>query len=76
METKQMYFEAEKVERFSIWLAEQIKSQELNVTKLSRLSGVHSNTIRNYLAERCEPTLYNINCLLKALGYTFGAIPR
>ena len=71
-----MYFNAEKIDKFSEWLRCQLKTQHLSVTKLAMLSGVHSNTIHNYLAERCEPTLYNVRCLMKALGYELGAIPK
>jgi transcriptional regulator with XRE-family HTH domain len=73
METRPMY---SNLDNFSKWLSEQIDNQRLTITKLSKLSGVHQNTIRNYLARRCEPTLYNVRALVNALGYELGAIPK
>ena len=66
METKQMSF---NLLNFEKWLSDELKEQRMTVSKLSRLSGVHHNTIRNYLAYRCAPTLCNILCIANALGY-------
>ncbi len=71
MEIKPMY---SNLTNFAEWLSIEIEKQNLTVAKLSKSSGVHPNTIRNYLAERCEPTFYNVKCLVKALGYELGAI--
>lgn len=76
METKPMYSNITKIDKFSDWLREEMKMQELKVTKLAKISGVHPNTIRNYLAERCEPTLFNAECLVVALGYDLVVVPR
>lgn len=73
METKQMY---SNIDDFAKWLSYQIKEQHITITKLSKISGVHPNTIRNYLAERCEPTFYNARCLVKALGYELEAVKK
>lgn len=73
METKQMYSD---INEFEPWLRQEIAKQKLTVTKLSKISGVHPNTIRNYLAHRCEPTFYNVCQLVNALGYTVGAIKQ
>ena len=73
METKQMF---SNLDIFEKWLSDEIKAQGLSVTKLSKISGVHPNTIRNYLAHRCDPTLYNAWLLVNALGYSLGAIPK
>jgi DNA-binding phage protein len=75
METKQMYSNINKLHKFSDWLREELESQDLKVTRLAKISGVHQNTIRNYLAERCEPTLFNVQCLVTALGYELAVIP-
>jgi lambda repressor-like predicted transcriptional regulator len=64
------------VDIFEKWLSGEIKAQGLSVTKLSKISGVHPNTIRNYLARRCEPTFYNAWLLVNALGYSLGAIKK
>lgn len=61
---------------FEKWLRAKLDEQGMTVTKLSKLSGVHPNTIRNYLAHRCEPTFYNVLLLVKALGYEVEAIKR
>jgi hypothetical protein len=74
METKQMYSKVEKIDKFSDWLRNQIVTRNFTITRLSKLSGVHPNTIRNYLGERCEPTFYNVTLLVKALGYEVGAV--
>ena len=76
METKPMCSNVQKIDRFSEWLKSELDSQHISVTKLAKISGVHPNTIRNYLAERCEPTLFNVQCVANALGYDVGAIPR
>lgn len=74
METKQMYSNVDIIDNFSEWLREQLNTSKMSVTRLSQLSGVHPNTIRNYLSKRCEPTLYNVALLVKALGYELGAV--
>ena len=76
METKQMYFDAQKLGKFSWWLKLQLEERKLPVAKLGQMSGVHPNTIRNYLSGRCEPTLYNVDCIVTALGYELGVIKR
>lgn len=73
METIQMFSNPGIFEK---WLRNEIKAQGLSVSKLGKLSGVHPNTIRNYLAHRCEPTLYNAWLLVQALGYSLGAVPK
>jgi transcriptional regulator with XRE-family HTH domain len=74
METKQMYSNVQKLGKFTWWLKLEMEKRNLTVTKLAQMSGVHPNTIRNYLAERCEPTLYNVDCIVIALGYELGVI--
>jgi len=59
---------------FEKWLRHQMNEKSITVTKLSKISGVHPNTIRNYLAHRCEPTHYNVVLLVNALGYTVEAV--
>lgn len=76
METKPMCSKVQKIYKFSEWLKFELDSRHLSTTKLAQLSGVHPNTIRNYLAERCEPTLFNVQCVVNALGYDVGVIPR
>lgn len=76
METKQMCSNAEILGKFSFWLGTQLDRRNMPVTRLAKLSGVHPNTIRNYLAERCEPTLYNVHCIVEALGYDLGVIKK
>lgn len=71
METKQMF---SKLEDFTPWLEAQLEEKNLTVTKLAQISGVHTNTIHNYLYRRCEPTLYNARCIIEALGYDLGVI--
>jgi lambda repressor-like predicted transcriptional regulator len=73
METKQM---CSKLGNFSEWLREELDTRSMSVARLSQLSGVHPNTIRNYLSKRCEPTLYNVLCLVNALGYDLGVISK
>ena len=73
METKPMY---SNLINFAEWLSIEIEKQHLTVTKLSKSSGVHPNTIRNYLAHRCEPTYYNVLLLVNALGYYLEAVKR
>ena len=73
METTQM---CSSIVNFEKWLSKQLKEQKLTVTKLSKISGVHPNTIRNYLALRCEPTFYNVLCLTRALGYDVMAVKK
>ena len=76
METKQMFSNVQRLGRFSWWLKQQLEARELSVNKLSQISGVHPNTIRNYLAGRCEPTLYNVECIVIALGYELGVLQK
>lgn len=66
METTQMCF---NLNIFDTWLRQEIRRQNIKVSELSKRSGVHPNTIRNYLTNRCDPTLCNILCLVNALGY-------
>ncbi len=73
METKQT---CSNLINFEKWLSHQIKEQDITVTKLAKISGVHPNTIRNYLARRCEPTFYNVVLLVKALGFELEAVKR
>ena len=76
METKRMYSKIEEIEVFSDWLSRKLEYREMTVTRLAKLSGVHPNTIHNYLAGRCEPTLFNAQCILNALGYKLGALDK
>ena len=76
METKQMCFNVQRIYNFSEWLKSELDSKHLTVAKLAHISGVHQNTIRNYLAGRCEPTLFNVQCVVNALGYDVVVIPR
>lgn len=76
MEQKPMCSNVQKLDRFSEWLRYELDRRHLSTTKLARISGVHPNTIRNYLAQRCEPTLFNVQCVVNALGYDVGVIPR
>lgn len=69
METKQM---CSNLLNFEEWLRAEMKAQEIKASKLGQISGVHPNTIRNYLAGRCEPTMYNVLLLVRALGYELG----
>lgn len=73
METKQM---CSNLINFEKWLSHEMEAQDINAAKLSRMSGVHPNTIRNYLAHRCEPTFYNVLLLVRALGYEVEAVKR
>jgi lambda repressor-like predicted transcriptional regulator len=61
---------------FEKWLSHEIKAQGINVRKLAKISGVHYNTIRNYLAHRCEPSFFNVLLIVKALGYEVEAVKR
>jgi DNA-binding phage protein len=74
METRPMYSNVEIIDNFSEWLREHLDTRKMSVVRLSQLSGVHANTIRNYLSNRCEPTFYNVTLLVKALGYEVGAV--
>ena len=76
METKPMCSNAQRIYKFSEWLKSELDSKHLTVVKLSQISGVHENTIHNYLSGRCEPTLFNAQCVVNALGYDVGVIPR
>ena len=64
METRQMY---SNLLNFEEWLRAEMKAQEIKAQKLGQMSGVHPNTIRNYLAGRCEPTMYNVLLLPEAI---------
>lgn len=75
METKSMCSNVQRIYKFSEWLKSELDSRHISTTKLAQRSGVHPNTIRNYLANRCEPTLYNVQCIVTALGYDVGVIP-
>ena len=68
-----MYF---NLADFRGWLREQLAEKQLTVTELANMSRVHPNTIRNYLAGRCDPSYYNVRLIVQALGYELGAIPR
>lgn len=74
MPIRPMYSNVESIGKFSEWLSKQMKFHGMTITRLAKLSGVHPNTIRNYLAERCEPTLFNAQCIINAFGYELGAI--
>lgn len=76
MGIKPMYSNITNFGKFSDWLKKELKMQDLTPTKLAKISGVHPNTIHNYLAERCEPTWFNAECLINALGYDLAVIPR
>ena len=73
METKPTY---SNLINFEKWLSREIKAQEITILKLAKISGVHPNTIHNYLSGRSEPSFYNVLCIVRALGYEVGAIPR
>ena len=73
METVQMF---SNIDIFEQWLRKELKAQGLSVMKLAMLSGVHHNTIRNYLSRRCDPTFYNAWLLVNALGYSLGAVKK
>jgi lambda repressor-like predicted transcriptional regulator len=59
---------------FEQWLELQLKARNMKVTQLSKLCGVHPNTIRNYLARRCEPSYFNVVLIVNALGYKLEAV--
>lgn len=73
METKQMSFD---MDNFANWLSKQLEDRSMSVTKLSKISGVHPNTIRNYLSNRCEPSFYNVVLIVKALGYKLEVVKK
>lgn len=73
METIQMY---SNIDDFGNWLSHELREQKITVSKLAKISGVHPNTIRNYLAHRCEPTLYNTTLIIEALGYCLRVVKR
>lgn len=76
METARMSFNTESVFNFSEWLREELHYREMTVVKLSKLSGIHANSIHNYLDHRCEPSLFSAHCIFNALGYDLGVMPR
>jgi DNA-binding phage protein len=76
MEIPQMYFDTRQSYNFSDWLRSTLRQKQMSVAKLSNISGVHQNTIHNYLADRCEPSLYNVLCVVTALGYELVVKPR
>lgn len=43
------------------------EAKNWSLKKLSEVSGIHANTIRNYEAEKAEPAFFNLCCLAKAL---------
>ncbi len=71
METKQM---CSNIADFATWLNYQLTLHNMKVSYLSKISGVHANTIRNYLSHRCEPTLYNTILIVRAFGYELEAV--
>jgi transcriptional regulator with XRE-family HTH domain len=71
METRQMY---SNLDDFASWLKMQLEEKHLTVLKLSQMSGVHHNTLHNYIHGRCEPTLYSARCIANALGYDLGVM--
>lgn len=73
METRPMYF---KLNQFERWLAQEMKDRDISVAKLAKYSGVHPNTIRNYLSEKCAPTMFNALCIVNALGYDLVAMKK
>lgn len=76
METKLMCSNVREIYKFSDWLKFELDSRNLTVARLAQISGVHPNTLRNYLAERCEPTLFNVQCIVDALDYKLAVMPR
>ena len=77
METRLMCSnEVEIIFDFPSWLREQLNTRKMSISRLAKISGVHPNTIQNYLSNKCEPTLFNARCVMNALGYDLGAIPR
>lgn len=72
----QMCFDVCPLYNFSDWLRSVLRQNCMSVAKLSKISGVHPNTIHNYLAERCEPSLFNVQCIITALGYELAVKPR
>jgi DNA-binding phage protein len=64
------------VTNFEKWLRHQIKEQGWTIAKLAKVSGVHRNTIYNYLDHRCEPTYFNVLLIVRALGYDLEAIKK
>lgn len=73
METKPMFF---NLNNFNAWLRNEMLDRNLSVKHLAKVSGVHPNTIRNYLTSRCEPSYYNVLLLIDALGYELVAVPK
>ena len=71
METKQMYSD---LIDFDLWLIRRLEERNMKISTLAKLSGVHPNTIRNYVHNKCAPTLYNVLCIAQVLGYTVEAI--
>lgn len=73
METRPM---CSNLAHFEDWVRLQLKEHNMSVSRLAKISGVHPNTIRNYLAGRCEPSFYNVVCIVTALGYDVMAVKR
>jgi transcriptional regulator with XRE-family HTH domain len=71
-----MYSKVEKLVNFSEWLKEEMQYREITATKLAKMSGVHPNTIHNYLSNKCEPTLFIAQCIVNALGHDLGVLYR
>lgn len=76
MEIRPMYSESQKLGKFSWWLKLQLEQRKLTVVKLGQMSGVHPNTIHNYLTGRSEPSLYNADSIIRALGYELAVISK
>lgn len=76
METKQMCSNVTEIPNFVDWLRSEMDIQNLTMTKLGQISGVHRNTIHNYFVGICEPTLFTAQCLVNALGYELAVVPR
>lgn len=73
METRPTCF---SLNNFSRWLIEEMHEQDIKPDRLAKRSGVHPNTIRNYIHNRCDPTLFNACCIVNALGYDLVAIKK
>ena len=76
METKPMCSKGQTLYSFSDWLKSEREDNPITIVKLAQISGVHQNTISNYLSGRCEPTLFNAQCIVNSLGYDLVVVPR